>query len=113
MDIDGLELISKLNFLDQEDQDQSNMSSNPFDEANDPDDLNPFGDPDEDGKEWPVTLCMTPLPLYQQGRLYSLTKSEMHDDVLSEKGMFTAAGFCSLRYLIMYMHLILGMCQTI
>ncbi|XP_067223071.1 EH domain-binding protein 1 isoform X2 [Chanodichthys erythropterus] len=42
------ELISKLNFLDQEDQDQSNMSSNPFDEPNDPVDLNPFGDPDED-----------------------------------------------------------------
>lgn len=42
------ELISKLNFLDQEDQDQSNMSCNPFDEPNDPDDLNPFGDPDED-----------------------------------------------------------------
>ncbi|XP_077095626.1 EH domain-binding protein 1 isoform X1 [Siphateles boraxobius] len=42
------ELISKLNFLDQEDQDQSNMSSNPFDEPNDLVDLNPFGDPDED-----------------------------------------------------------------
>ncbi|XP_065111280.1 EH domain-binding protein 1 isoform X7 [Paramisgurnus dabryanus] len=42
------ELISKLNFLDQDDQDQSNMSSNPFDETNDPVDLNPFGDPDED-----------------------------------------------------------------
>ncbi|XP_056333530.1 EH domain-binding protein 1 isoform X6 [Danio aesculapii] len=42
------ELISKLNFLDQEDQDQSNMSCNPFDEPNDPVDLNPFGDPDED-----------------------------------------------------------------
>lgn len=51
MDIDGLELISKLNFLDQEDQEQSNMSSNPFDEPNDPADLNPFSDPDEDGKE--------------------------------------------------------------
>lgn len=42
------ELISKLNFLDQDDQDQRNMSSNPFDEPNDPVDLNPFGDPDED-----------------------------------------------------------------
>ncbi|XP_058606141.1 EH domain-binding protein 1 isoform X2 [Onychostoma macrolepis] len=42
------ELISKLNFLDQEDQDQSNMSSNPFDEPSDPVDLNPFGDLDED-----------------------------------------------------------------
>uniref|UniRef100_A0A8C1XDJ9 EH domain binding protein 1 n=1 Tax=Cyprinus carpio TaxID=7962 RepID=A0A8C1XDJ9_CYPCA len=42
------ELISKLNFLDQQDQEQSNMSSNPFDEPNDPVDLNPFGDPDED-----------------------------------------------------------------
>uniref|UniRef100_A0A673KJR7 EH domain-binding protein 1-like n=1 Tax=Sinocyclocheilus rhinocerous TaxID=307959 RepID=A0A673KJR7_9TELE len=45
------ELISKLNFLDQEDQEQSNMSSNLFDEPNDPVDLNPFGDPDEDGKD--------------------------------------------------------------
>uniref|UniRef100_A0A671L757 EH domain binding protein 1 n=1 Tax=Sinocyclocheilus anshuiensis TaxID=1608454 RepID=A0A671L757_9TELE len=42
------ELISKLNFLDQEDQEQSDMSSNLFDEPNDPVDLNPFGDPDED-----------------------------------------------------------------
>ncbi|XP_051501757.1 EH domain-binding protein 1 isoform X2 [Myxocyprinus asiaticus] len=42
------ELISKLNFLDQEDQDQGNMSSNPFDEPNDLVDLNPFGYPDED-----------------------------------------------------------------
>ncbi|XP_052001695.1 EH domain-binding protein 1-like isoform X2 [Xyrauchen texanus] len=42
------ELISKLNLLDQEDHDQRNMSSNPFDEPNDPVDLNPFGDPDED-----------------------------------------------------------------
>ncbi|XP_057199256.1 EH domain-binding protein 1 isoform X3 [Triplophysa rosa] len=42
------ELISKLNFLDQEDQDQCNMSFNPFDEPNDPVDLNPFGDLDED-----------------------------------------------------------------
>uniref|UniRef100_A0A8C1X389 EH domain binding protein 1 n=1 Tax=Cyprinus carpio TaxID=7962 RepID=A0A8C1X389_CYPCA len=45
------ELISKLNFLDQEDQEQSNMSSNPFDEPNDPADLNPFSDPDEDDQE--------------------------------------------------------------
>ncbi|XP_067311638.1 EH domain-binding protein 1 isoform X2 [Pseudorasbora parva] len=42
------ELISKLNFLDQDDQVQSNMSSNPFEEPIDPVDLNPFGDPDED-----------------------------------------------------------------
>uniref|UniRef100_A0A671L9J4 EH domain binding protein 1 n=1 Tax=Sinocyclocheilus anshuiensis TaxID=1608454 RepID=A0A671L9J4_9TELE len=45
------ELISKLNFLDQEDQEQSDMSSNLFDEPNDPVDLNPFGDPDEDDQE--------------------------------------------------------------
>lgn len=51
--VDCLELISKLNFLDQEDQDQSNMSCNPFDEPNDPVDLNPFDDPYEDGKDWP------------------------------------------------------------
>ncbi|XP_062427426.1 EH domain-binding protein 1 isoform X5 [Rhea pennata] len=39
------ELISKLNFLDKEEQDLANSSTNPFD---DPDtmELNPFGDPD-------------------------------------------------------------------
>uniref|UniRef100_A0A673KEJ3 EH domain-binding protein 1-like n=1 Tax=Sinocyclocheilus rhinocerous TaxID=307959 RepID=A0A673KEJ3_9TELE len=59
------ELISKLNFLDQEDQEQSNMSSNLFDEPNDPVDLNPFGDPDEDGKERKVQdslSCNTSYP---------------------------------------------------
>lgn len=49
------ELISKLNFLE-EDQDQDTppaMSNNPFEEPDDDphdiNDLNPFGDPDEEG----------------------------------------------------------------
>uniref|UniRef100_A0A8D2J7V0 EH domain binding protein 1 n=1 Tax=Varanus komodoensis TaxID=61221 RepID=A0A8D2J7V0_VARKO len=43
-------LINKLNFLDEEDQDLANSSSNPF---VDPDatELNPFGDPDMEGIE--------------------------------------------------------------
>ncbi|XP_065445806.1 EH domain-binding protein 1 isoform X26 [Chrysemys picta bellii] len=42
------ELINKLNFLDEEEQDLANSSSNPFD---DPDaaELNPFEDPDAEG----------------------------------------------------------------
>ncbi|XP_075960267.1 EH domain-binding protein 1 isoform X5 [Anarhichas minor] len=46
------ELINKLNFLEDEDQEMPPaMCSNPFDEPDDelhPDHLNPFGDPDED-----------------------------------------------------------------
>lgn len=44
------ELISKLNFLDEDEQEQTLSSSNPFEETDDPVDLNPFGDPDEEGK---------------------------------------------------------------
>uniref|UniRef100_A0A667WTH8 EH domain binding protein 1 n=1 Tax=Myripristis murdjan TaxID=586833 RepID=A0A667WTH8_9TELE len=48
------ELISKLNFLEDEDQDTPTaMSTNPFeepdDDPHDPNHLNPFGDPDEEG----------------------------------------------------------------
>uniref|UniRef100_A0A665TPL4 EH domain binding protein 1 n=1 Tax=Echeneis naucrates TaxID=173247 RepID=A0A665TPL4_ECHNA len=48
------ELISKLNFLEDEDQETPPaMSTNPFDEPDDddlePNHLNPFGDPDEEG----------------------------------------------------------------
>lgn len=47
------ELINKLNFLEDEDQDASPaMSNNPFDDPEDdlhPNHLNPFGDPDEEG----------------------------------------------------------------
>lgn len=53
------ELISKLNFLDEDEQEQSLNSSNPFEEPDDPVDLNPFSDPDEEGKGWPLTPCMT------------------------------------------------------
>lgn len=92
MDIDGLELISKLNFLDQEDQDQSNMSSNPFDEPNDPVDLNPFGDPDEDGKEWPFTPLYDPFAPLSTGQVVLINK--IWDAwCIKWKGMFNAAGF--------------------
>lgn len=47
------ELISKLNFLEDEDREASPaMSNNPFDDPDDdlhPNHLNPFGDPDEEG----------------------------------------------------------------
>lgn len=47
------ELINKLNFLEDEDQEASTaMSTNPFDEPDDdihPNHFNPFGDPDEEG----------------------------------------------------------------
>uniref|UniRef100_A0A8D2JJK1 EH domain binding protein 1 n=1 Tax=Varanus komodoensis TaxID=61221 RepID=A0A8D2JJK1_VARKO len=48
------ELINKLNFLDEEDQDLANSSSNPF---VDPDatELNPFGDPDMEEPDIKVT----------------------------------------------------------
>ncbi|KAF7249373.1 EH domain-binding protein 1 [Varanus komodoensis] len=47
-------LINKLNFLDEEDQDLANSSSNPF---VDPDatELNPFGDPDMEEPDIKVT----------------------------------------------------------
>ncbi|XP_036450062.1 EH domain-binding protein 1 isoform X1 [Colossoma macropomum] len=42
------ELISKLNFLEEDEQVQTHSSSNPFEEADDPLALNPFDDPDEE-----------------------------------------------------------------
>lgn len=42
-----VELINKLNFLDEEEQDL-NTGTNPF-ESSDVTDLNPFGDPDAEG----------------------------------------------------------------
>ncbi|KAG9268442.1 EH domain-binding protein 1 isoform X1 [Astyanax mexicanus] len=42
------ELISKLNFLDEDEQIQTHSISNPFEEADDPVALNPFGDPNEE-----------------------------------------------------------------
>ena len=47
----GPELISKLNFREEDEQVQTHSSSNPFEEADDPLALNPFGDPDEEGKQ--------------------------------------------------------------
>jgi len=48
------ELINKLNFLEDEDQESApGMSCNPFDDPDDdlhPNHLNPFGDPDEEGR---------------------------------------------------------------
>lgn len=46
------ELINKLNFLEDEDQEPPPVMGNPFDEPDGdlhPNHLNPFGDPDEDG----------------------------------------------------------------
>uniref|UniRef100_A0AAR2LUR1 EH domain binding protein 1 n=1 Tax=Pygocentrus nattereri TaxID=42514 RepID=A0AAR2LUR1_PYGNA len=43
-----LVLISKLNFLEEDEQVQTHSSSNPFEEADDPLALNPFSDPDEE-----------------------------------------------------------------
>lgn len=45
----GPELISKLNFLEEDEQVQPLSSSNPFEEADDSEALNPFADPDEEG----------------------------------------------------------------
>ncbi|KAJ8246186.1 hypothetical protein GJAV_G00264660 [Gymnothorax javanicus] len=42
------ELISKLNFLEEAESDTPLASTNPFDEPEDTNELNPFGDPDED-----------------------------------------------------------------
>uniref|UniRef100_A0A667WTH2 EH domain binding protein 1 n=1 Tax=Myripristis murdjan TaxID=586833 RepID=A0A667WTH2_9TELE len=52
----SFKLISKLNFLEDEDQDTPTaMSTNPFeepdDDPHDPNHLNPFGDPDEEGMD--------------------------------------------------------------
>lgn len=51
--LDSAELINKLNFLEDEDQEAPPaMTTNPFDEPDDnvhANDLNPFGDPDEEG----------------------------------------------------------------
>lgn len=46
-----VELINKLSFLDDGEQDPANSSTNPF---GDPDtaELNPFGDPDVEGNEF-------------------------------------------------------------
>ncbi|XP_036402375.1 EH domain-binding protein 1 isoform X3 [Megalops cyprinoides] len=46
------ELINKLNFLEEDDQEAPGMSTNPFEDPDDSNELNPFGDPDE---EEPVT----------------------------------------------------------
>lgn len=43
------ELISKLNFLEEAESDTPLASTNPFDEPEDTNELNPFGDPDEEG----------------------------------------------------------------
>lgn len=50
----AIELINKLNFLEDEDQEAPpTMCTNPFDEPDgnlqDPNHFNPFGDPDEEG----------------------------------------------------------------
>ncbi|KAG7328613.1 hypothetical protein KOW79_008557, partial [Hemibagrus wyckioides] len=52
-------LISKLNFLEEDDQEQTLTSSNPFEEADDPVNLNPFSDPDEEESGPPPPLEST------------------------------------------------------
>ncbi|XP_041108932.1 EH domain-binding protein 1 isoform X9 [Polyodon spathula] len=54
------ELISKLNFLEEDDQDMSNMDPNPFGNQDEPG-LNPFGDPDEEDFTEPATKVAVPL----------------------------------------------------
>ncbi|XP_062862865.1 EH domain-binding protein 1 isoform X2 [Trichomycterus rosablanca] len=56
------ELISKLNFMDEDEQQQSHASSNPFEEAADPADLNPFCDPEEEESSPPPPVQPTPKP---------------------------------------------------
>ncbi|NXP07715.1 EHBP1 protein, partial [Thinocorus orbignyianus] len=53
------ELINKLNFLDEEEQDLANSSTNPF---GDPDaaELNPFGDPDVEEPDTEITSSSKP-----------------------------------------------------
>ncbi|XP_019372156.1 PREDICTED: EH domain-binding protein 1 isoform X10 [Gavialis gangeticus] len=57
------ELINKLNFLDEEEQDLANSSSDPF---GDPDaaELNPFGDPDAEESETKTTSSAKPEESY-------------------------------------------------
>ncbi|XP_019404742.1 PREDICTED: EH domain-binding protein 1 isoform X6 [Crocodylus porosus] len=57
------ELINKLNFLDEEEQDLANSSSDPF---GDPDaaELNPFGDPDAEEPETKTTSSAKPEESY-------------------------------------------------
>ncbi|XP_075452263.1 EH domain-binding protein 1 isoform X3 [Ascaphus truei] len=56
------ELINKLNFLDEEEQDLANSSSNPF-ESSEVTELNPFGDPDVE--EVPVEKAPSKLELFE------------------------------------------------
>uniref|UniRef100_A0A087XA29 EH domain binding protein 1 n=1 Tax=Poecilia formosa TaxID=48698 RepID=A0A087XA29_POEFO len=64
-DSNATELINKLNFLEDEDQDSApTMMNNPFDEPDGdrhPYPLNPFGDPDEEGS-WRSRPYRTELP---------------------------------------------------
>lgn len=63
LDSVATELINKLNFLEDEDQEAPPaMSTNPFDEPEDdlhPNHLNPFGDPDEEGMFNSVSMWQT------------------------------------------------------
>ncbi|KAJ8285085.1 hypothetical protein COCON_G00039350 [Conger conger] len=70
------ELISKLNFLEEEEPEPPNASANPFEDPDDPNDpnnpddpneLNPFGDPDE---EEPVCEPAAPPPCQKEEELF-------------------------------------------
>lgn len=71
-DFVATELINKLNFLEDEDQEAPTaMSTNPFDEPDDdirPNHFNPFGDPDEEGMFNPVSKNILKLNLVDSVR---------------------------------------------
>ncbi|XP_036384851.1 EH domain-binding protein 1-like isoform X2 [Megalops cyprinoides] len=75
------ELISKLNFLDEEDQDTSNMVTNPFEDPDDTHELNPFGDPDE---EEPVSKPTAQIGQKEDESFHDLDPSNPFNDTEPE-----------------------------
>ncbi|KAI1896909.1 hypothetical protein AGOR_G00099730 [Albula goreensis] len=71
------ELINKLNFLDEEEQDPPNASSNPFDDPDDTNELNPFGDPDE---EEPAPPPAPQLTLKEEDHFYDNDSTNPFDE---------------------------------
>ncbi|XP_034777579.2 EH domain-binding protein 1 isoform X2 [Acipenser ruthenus] len=84
------ELISKLNFLEEDDQDMSNMDPNPFGDPDEPG-LNPFGDPDEDFTE-PATNVAVPLkeeePYCDHGSSNPFNETETETDTVQYSNPF-------------------------
>ncbi|KAG7492833.1 hypothetical protein MATL_G00018910 [Megalops atlanticus] len=75
------ELINKLNFLDEEDQDTPNMSANPFEDPDDTHELNPFGDPDE---EEPVSKPTAQIGQKEDEPFHDLDPSNPFNDAETE-----------------------------